>query len=205
MSKEETAIVFDWDDTLLASSFLASKGYYDQDYKHCSDTDTQLQILEKTVEILLTKALGHGSVFIVTNSETGWVEQSAEKFFPSLKPLLEYVTIISACSSYCEEYPNSPFVWKLIAFRERIVDASMKHIISIGDSHAERDAVRTVLNESQNLQTKSVKLLNNPSATQLHNQLEFLNRHFNPLCLHKGNLDLMIVSDQSLIDLREIA
>jgi predicted 2-oxoglutarate/Fe(II)-dependent dioxygenase YbiX len=87
-------IVFDWDDTLLASTFLSSKGYrLDTDRALLLDIEKSLQELETSIITVLNTALQHGEVHIITNAETGWVELSAAKFIPS-------VAIIKSCYYY---------------------------------------------------------------------------------------------------------
>jgi hypothetical protein len=46
--------------------------------------EQQLRELEAAVSSLLTLALTYGSVHIVTNAETGWVQLSAQKFMPGM-------------------------------------------------------------------------------------------------------------------------
>ena len=145
-------IIFDWDDTLLASSFLSSKGYrLDTPSNFCEDVEAQLKLLEKSVFQVISAALKYGEVHVITNAETGWVELSAQKFMPGVVPLLAQVSIISARSTYEESFPAAPLKWKYMAFQERLTSSFhgcektvSKNIVSFGDSHVEREAVRMV-------------------------------------------------------------
>eukprot|EP00455_Lapot_gusevi_P020373 TRINITY_DN2162_c0_g2_i1.p5 TRINITY_DN2162_c0_g2~~TRINITY_DN2162_c0_g2_i1.p5 ORF type:complete len:118 (+),score=37.77 TRINITY_DN2162_c0_g2_i1:265-618(+) len=75
----ETAIIFDWDDTLLASSFLSSKGFrLDVPLQPTGEIEADLRKLESCVISLLNLAMTHGRTFIITNAETGWVQLSAQ-------------------------------------------------------------------------------------------------------------------------------
>ena len=110
---KETIIVFDWDDTLLASSFLSSKGYrLDTDKSRLVDVEGGLRDLEQAIIAVITLALQYGEVHIVTNAETGWVQLSAAKFIPAVVPLLHRVSILSARSTYEGRYPDAPLKWK---------------------------------------------------------------------------------------------
>jgi len=78
--------MFDWDDTLLASSFLSARGYrVDTAAEAPASADAgdaaQLRALETCVCTLIRLALSYGTVNIVTNAETGWVQLSAQKIF----------------------------------------------------------------------------------------------------------------------------
>jgi len=188
-------IIFDWDDTLLSSSFLSSKGYrLDTVMPPCEEVDTQLKQLESSVIALLTLALKFGDVNIVTNAEHGWVQLSAQKYLPGVVPLLSQVTVISARSTYEQMFPEAPLQWKLQAFRSRMTTESEKeqHIISFGDSHVEREAVRTVTRGLSNIATKSIKFAERPTADQLRRQLDLVHSCFSCIYTHKGDLDLML-------------
>jgi len=120
-SNQETEIIFDWDDTLLASSFLSGKGYrLDSTIERTNEIDAQLKDLEQSVITVLNLALSFGNVHIITNAETGWVQLSAQKFIPGVVPLLNKVKVISARSTFEGMFPESPFKWKFFAFQEKL-------------------------------------------------------------------------------------
>jgi len=188
-----TVIIFDWDDTLLSSSFLASQGYrLDTVLPPCEDVDSALKSLESSVTAVLSFALQFGEVHIITNAETGWVQLSASKFLPAVVPLLSKVQIISARSTYEDLYPDSPVKWKFCAFQSRIDQRDPKHVISFGDSHVEREAVRAVTRGMMNVRTKSVKFAERPSIEQLRRQLDLVANCFQYIHSHDGDLDLML-------------
>lgn len=192
----QTVIIFDWDDTLLASSFLSSKGYRLDSMTRSADVDAQLKMLERSITQCLTLALQYGDVHVITNAETGWVQLSAQKFLPSVVPLLDKVTILSARSTYEELYPDSPLKWKYCAFQQRLsslfASKKVKNVISFGDSHVEREAVRAVTRGRADTKTKSVKFAERPSMEQLRRQLELVTNCFQYIYSHEGDLDLML-------------
>jgi len=198
-------IIFDWDDTLLASSFLSSRGYrLDSDMEKTPEheaVEQQLKELEMAVTTLLTMALTYGSVHIVTNAETGWVQLSAQKFMPGLVPLLSKVNILSARSTFEPQHPDSPLRWKFFAFQEKLhshysgewkSSGGKKNVISFGDSHVEREAVRAVTKSMTSTRCKSVKFAERPSTEQLRRQLELVTNCFHYIHQHDGDLDLQL-------------
>jgi len=217
-----TVIMFDWDDTLLASSFLSARGYrLDSDNGICAEVDVQLRALEQCVCAVLRLALTYGHVNIVTNAETGWVELSAQKFMPAVVPLLSRVTVVSARSTYESAHPDAPLKWKFYAFHERLSSvfgasalvagdalgdafvSSMssvasaaatvqKNIVSFGDSHVEREAIRAVTRGVSTCRTKSVKFAERPTPEQLRRQLELVTTCFGYIHNHVGDLDLQL-------------
>jgi len=200
LATRHMVIVFDWDDTLLCSSFLSSKGYRLDTPMTAQDAMIPLlRDLEESVIAVLTRALRTGNeVHIITNAETGWVELSAKKFLPRVLPLLSQVTVLSARSTYEHQFPESPLQWKTSAFRARVqplarLESSItKHVVSFGDSHVEREACRIAARELQNVRTKSVKFADRPSMEQLRRQLDLVNNCFEYIHTHDGDLDLML-------------
>lgn len=198
---EHNIIIFDWDDTLLASSFLATHGYrLDIDMEHCDNHEfvkTELKMLENCVTSIIEEALQYGKVHIITNAETGWVEMSARKFLPGVVPFLNRVHVLSARSTYEHLFPDSPMKWKYCAMQERLShvishEGSRKNIISFGDSHVEREAVRAVTRGVPNTRTKSIKFAECPNTEQLRKQLELVANCFHFIFTHEGDLDLML-------------
>jgi hypothetical protein len=201
---KETVVIFDWDDTLLASSFLSGRGYrLDSDMLSVFASEggkemaTQLKELEMSVCQLMTAALAVGKVHVITNAETGWVQLSAAKFMPSVVPLLHRMTVISARSTYESQFPDCPLKWKFFCMQDRLQHAfehahTEKHVISFGDSHVEREAVRAVTRGFPNTRTKSVKFAERPSLEQLRRQLELVASCFAYIHSHAGDLDLQL-------------
>lgn len=194
-------IIFDWDDTLLASSFLSSKGHrLDNDLELTEEIDAGLRSLEQSVICALTLALKYGDVVVVTNAETGWVQLSAQKWMPAVVPFLSKLTVISARSTYEAKFPGSPFQWKFqamhstISSRMRNMNLNNKHlhIVSLGDSHVEREAVRAVTQPMENVRCKSVKFAEHPTIEQLRRQLDLVTNCFQYVYSCNGNLDLML-------------
>ena len=80
--KKNTIIFFDWDDTLIPSSFLAENGLrLDSEQHHLDQYIDELKSLEKCVKTVLTMAQKLGKVIIVTNAENGWVQLSSKVSF----------------------------------------------------------------------------------------------------------------------------
>jgi hypothetical protein len=204
-----TVIMFDWDDTLLASSFLSMAGYrLDSVESASAEVDAQLRALEQCVCTVLNLALQYGHVNIVTNAETGWVQLSAQKFMPAVVPLLSKVTVISARSTFESAHPDAPLKWKFYAFHERLSavfggvggaawcgpshDSASKNIVSFGDSHVEREAIRAITRGVSSTRTKSVKFAERPTPEQLRRQLELVTNCFQYIHNHDADLDLQL-------------
>ncbi|KAF4658480.1 hypothetical protein FOL47_007966 [Perkinsus chesapeaki] len=84
------AIILDWDDTILPSTFIADK---DSESAHLQES---LERLQDTVVEVLSRALllTENYVFILTSSSPGWVHESCQRYLPRVVPLLCKVTIL---------------------------------------------------------------------------------------------------------------
>lgn len=116
-------LIFDWDDTLLCSTWLAGQGFrLDTPAVIPPATVAELKRLEKAVLSLLQAAQRYGEVVIITNAETGWVELSAQRFLPGLAPLVKTMKVVSARSTYERAFPDNPYDWKVAAFRHEVTE-----------------------------------------------------------------------------------
>jgi hypothetical protein len=200
-----TAIIFDYDDTLLASSHLSGQGYgLDSTKARTDDIETGLRALESAVLSVLQTGMRFGHCFIVTNAENGWVQLSAKAFMPGLVPLLDEgrVKVISARSTFESQHPGCPVKWKYLAFQHALDSVfgndggreskAPKNVLSFGDSHVEREAVRSVTRTLTNVKTKSIKFAERPSMEQLRRQIELVTTCFEYIFGHEGDLDLQL-------------
>jgi len=71
-------------------------------------------------------------VFIITNSDEGWVNYSAERFLPNLIPVLKNYRVISARTRYENFYPSQPLCWKAAAFAHEVNE----HFCSLEEASA---------------------------------------------------------------------
>lgn len=108
-----SVIIFDWDDTLLSSTFLSMHGFGLEASSVPREFDVNLRRLEAAVATLLQTAMNCGRVCIITNAETGWVQMSAQKFMPGLVNLLKKIEVLSARSAFEQHWPAQPKMWKV--------------------------------------------------------------------------------------------
>lgn len=203
--KSTTTIIFDWDDTLLPSSWLSVKGLrldYPAQLPH--DVIDELETHQESVCAVLKKAAQCGTVVIITNAETGWVELSAQRFMPRVAPLLHQFCVFSARSNFEPTFPDSPLDWKLAAFKKLVEETrpidtvvgslELPHysVISFGDSTHERDAVRKVTAGLRNTYCKSVKFVERPNLEQLRREVDLVRNCLDYISGCESDLDLML-------------
>lgn len=187
-------VCFDYDDTIFPSTYLSKNGYsLNDNMVRINEVEEQLEKFESIAYELLSTALSYSGVAIVSNSQTGWIQQSAEKFIPKLLPLLNKCTIISARSTYENLYPGNQIKWKFHAFQDLLKNnGGTYNIISFGDSFIERAAILAVTRDLPNTKTKSVKFVENPTANQLCQQQELITNCYKCIYTHNNDLDLML-------------
>jgi len=163
-----TIVLFDWDDTLLASSAVRGEDW-------CTE---QLCELEQAVGSILRNAMTLGETLIVTNGNRTWVRDSAARFLPGLLPLLSELTVVSARALFEDVYPGDPFMWKIAAFehlmtKERHFPAEPGlNLVALGDQMPEIDAARHVVQIiGGSSRVKTVKFAESPSVVELLGQL----------------------------------
>lgn len=215
-SRSETLILFDWDDTLLPSSWLSERQLtLDPSCNPSEQEQAYLDAIANTVCSLLVAAVHCGRVVVVTNAESGWVDLSAAKFMPTVLETLNlwHISVISARSEFESVHLQHPVQWKVEAFRHllllaypmdsendrskirrRIDNRSRRNVVSFGDSDSERIAlIRCVKSEpGQNSLYKSLKLCEHPTPTILQRQLQLVQRLMPMIIHHSGNLDLRV-------------
>ena len=177
ITKEKTLIIFDWDDTLLCSSWLVASGYGARGEGPITSVQAEAgAILATYTRNALVTAMGLGRVVIVTNGMQGWIERSCAIFMPSVSPILSLITVMSAQERYKEVF-KSTMMWKRWTFSD-VYQASFAgmegpfNILSIGDGVDEEQAVHRLNGLTHKNLTKSVKLKSSPSAVDLVVQLK---------------------------------
>lgn len=188
-TERQTVIIFDWDDTLLCTSSLADhKPLKEQlmsspieNYESLpKDLKEHLVKTEYVALRLLELAVALGQTYIITNGRAGWVEQSARYFMPSLLPVLDMVEIISAKAMYCDQYPDDIGQWKLQTFLDlqcNWSDHVVTNLVALGDAQYEMDAANAVMELADGI-VKTVRLVEQPTARELHQQLDVIQYSF---------------------------
>lgn len=200
---EETTIIFDWDDTCLASNHLRTNGFSTRfnPFPLRKEFAEMGEVLSMVVGPLLLEAAQLGRVVIVTNGTQGWVEESCKWFMPTLMPLISQLTVISAQERYGGIFPSKPIEWKRRTFRD-VLDAEtrplgrIRNLISIGDGLAEQMAAHamraypdTLFNNPVNV-VKVIKLLELPSVENLVQQQLALHDMLKAIVNHPTSLDM---------------
>jgi hypothetical protein len=175
----QTVIIFDWDDTLLCTSYLNRLGNAYLPRAVLND----LEAIQQAGKMLLELAVSLGPTFVITNATEGWVQDSAAAWIPEVFDALQNqkVRVISARTNHETQYPGEVGKWKVEAFLEvqrELNSQTITNLISLGDSNFEMDAVHIMRKEFTEALVKTIKFHENPFPCHLRQQLQLLTQHF---------------------------
>jgi len=191
--------IYDWDDTLFFSSFLAFKCWKKMDDL---DENTRNILLELKTAIMncLSKALESSHVLIVTNSDPGWIELCIERFIPGLLEFLTEKEIYVISSKYAFEHAYHYDSWKWITMSQ-ILSHFKEHttsrldFISVGDNENDIQSSMNASNTSQNIIKKTIKCLTLPKPEVLIAQIKHLHDMMEKLFGEKQNMMILFVEN----------
>ena len=188
-------IIFDWDDTLLCTTFLTPKGIYDEKLVLNSKQQDQISKLEKFVYNLLNKCIKNSDTYIVTNASKGWVEFSTKKYYPSVLPLLINIRILSARELFNKEFMLNNRQWKIETFKLIVNNYNKKlvtNLMCIGDSYIEMEAGQIIAKTFSKAYIKSVKFKETPKIEELIKQLSLLSIEYDSIFKSLKKLNITV-------------
>jgi hypothetical protein len=171
-------IVFDWDDTILPTSWLERQRMNPS--TAARHVQAALRAYEPVVRASFEQALKLGNVILVTNAAPGWIEASAQEFLPNLASRLRGLGIPIHAKPF---HANMNF--KLDVFRREAKGYS--RVLSLGDGPVERLAVLRCSDADVRL---SVKFREMPTMAQLGQQHELLQARLPEIMTSVQDLDL---------------
>jgi hypothetical protein len=176
---DSVLIILDWDDTILPTSFLASR-QLGLESAVPGDVASAFETYAKEVCSTIGCLKAFGRVMIVTNAEAGWVELTCAKFLPDLVPAIADLQRVSARSTYEPLGFQGPMQWKTEAFVEQMQSHfgdNDPSVLSIGDANHERVAAFHAAARLK-ADVKSIKLLEKPDLATLQREHALLQEHF---------------------------
>lgn len=191
----------DWDDTILPTYWLSSRGLLNSEAVANEEQRAQLAAVAEAAKATLEAAMAIGWVTIVTNAAEGWVQQSCCRFLPALAPLLDGLTIVSARTAFESQGVRCPMEWKRRAFDRElqgIADtlfyspgASLS-LVAMGDSSHEHDAVLKVAKNVPGCSTKSLRFAERPTPEQLVQEHGLVAGTLEEVAAHIEDLDIVV-------------
>lgn len=187
----QSLIIFDWDDTLMYSTFLL----HGASYGVSAVTRQHLQRIEKAACDLLDISLGLGRTFIITNAQEGWVEECVTRYMPSLKEIMQKIPVISARTEHEAECDGNVSQWKQRAFLKlgKHLDKDIvTNLVAVGDSVFEMDAAQLLSQQFSKSLIKTVKLQESPSPEELVKELDLIVSKFQKIVEKATNMKIRL-------------
>lgn len=222
-NKDQTIIFFDWDDTLLPTSWLRtsplvdSQGRINPNGPGNSDLLANLMRYMSGVTSLLRLAQDLGTVVIVTNARRPWVDASCRAFLPGVRhamqriPVLYGLELVNASGAQAKKGAVNLTQTKVAAMRtamnefySRYEGQSWKNVVSIGDALFEHDAIRAVVKErpeytaGQKCRVKTIKLLEGPSMAGLEAELKVVAAFLRKIVVLNDDMGLDFGADEAI-------
>ena len=193
--------IYDWDDTLMCTSFVAPAGILNLDDLKPADK-TNMKNLDQLVSTLLTKSMEHGNVFIITNAAYGWVEYSAKKLYPMTYNILKNIKIVSARGMWEKKLPGDYRQWKSKAFIETMKSSNINfcktaNIISFGDSIIELEASHKLKEMFADGYIKTIKFKESPQPMELIKELKIITSQFDTITSNMRNLSVKVAKKKN--------
>jgi hypothetical protein len=214
----ECLIIFDWDDTLLPTSWLRQLETRGPTAR-TRFVDLQLRKHAILVEETLRAAHMLGRVAIVTLAKSGWVVNTGMEFLPGVD--IESLIAELEIQVYYSREEDCPGAWDREDY-SLLKRMSMGHclrtwcssrpalhvgtVLSIGDSIIEQEALKAVFADPQNLCTKNLhcktlKLMDSPRRCELGEQLRQLTQLLPRLVATQKSFSVSVVKPQQLENL----
>lgn len=155
-------------------------------------------MLERAVYGLLCTAMGMGCTAIVTNATSGWLRSTAEKYMPSVVPLMKRIHVTSAQDHYKPIHGDKePDLWKKHAFQDVVAHFS-KHSWVMDNSEEHQLQVLAIDDNSDNIEAahlcltgceavvKTLEFKEGPTIEELLCQLQLLQQDLPKLLEQRG-------------------
>jgi hypothetical protein len=195
--RDQTIIIFDWDDTVCPTTVCSQQR--GEEGSALSAEDLDLEPVAAEAKALFRRASEVADkVVVVTNAGEGWVEWSCAEWLPELLPVLDSVEVVSARSTWEPRGVSSPTDWKENSFRDVIEEfysqypnQSWKNIICVGDAPYEHEALERVVSadlSGKRCRAKSVKFMPQPSVERLASQLSMLRDSLEEIVWHDDDI-----------------
>jgi hypothetical protein len=189
-------IIFDFDDTLFATTHMIRKIKESIECKNAEEFVLKMESLSTSIINLIKMAKKYGKVYIVTNAEKEWIDLCIKRHLPGCEILLD---LLDGLISARDEILTTDLVeteWKKVIFMKNFgnifQDGKMHHLLSFGDRLGDRNAALNMKMSYPNIIVKSILFETEPSLEHLLMQHELVLSYFDNLQKHEDDLDLIL-------------
>jgi len=195
-------IIYDWDDTLLPTTFLTPLGTLTNNFDLEEREKVTIKKLEEEVHNLLLSSIKRGNTYIITNAAPGWVEFSCRMYYPSVLNLLKNISVISARGEYEKSFPGNNSLWKVKAFLElkkKFNKNLVTNFICMGDNDYEINAANILAAQFDSIVTKTIKFQAIPKPDELLKEVKLVNDKFPYIYNSASNISVCLEKREKFI------
>ena len=198
ITKRETLIILDWDDTLFPSSWVIKNNLDIADPSTRIVFNDEFKELDDIVYNLLYTMKKLGKVIIITNAMPEWVSLSSS-LLRKTNSIMKDISIISSRKDYNKKKGTTIKDWKRMSFAKELhkflnQNKTINNIISIGDADYEFNALTSLYHWNKIIPKykylKTIKFMTAPSYHSLIDQLNVLSLCITKIRNRKTHMDL---------------
>ena len=171
-TKKETIFLFDWDDTLMCTSFIHSKvePLSEEEIKIISNLGLQ-------VTFFLEECSKFGKIIILTNSSKDWMKNTSEQYLKIKKESFKNIKIISTRDLYLKS--NIPKEkWKEMALNELLSKFrdKVENLICASDSEEDINIFKNISKLRKEINISTIKFKSKPSPLIMIKEIDYLSK-----------------------------
>lgn len=198
--------IANWDDTLFCTSYLTPEGFFSDKLKTNEKVIKFMQKLEFSLVRLLSLAMANGcDVYIISNYDVGWIEETIDAFLPLVKDIIENYSCSKINLIYTKEFDLNNNLEGKLSSNLRDNKIHKKSIINNIEYNYNNLDVSQIINNSVNSteynklndNSKNSKYLSIKSIFSKYSRCKFQEVVFNVICFSDSisiieNLNLVI-------------
>jgi hypothetical protein len=169
-SKKETIFLFDWDDTLMCTTFVLSK------VQPLSEEEIKITTnLGEKVTIFLEKCSKCGKIIIMTNSSKEWLKKTSEQYLKIKESFFSNIKIISTRDLFLKNDIKKE-KWKEMALNELLKKSgdNIENLICASDSEEDINLFKNISKLREEINVSTIKFKSKPSPQIMIREIDYL-------------------------------
>ena len=169
-SKKETIFLFDWDDTLMCTSFVLSK------VQPLSEEEIKIitNLGSKATKIL-EMCSKYGESIIMTNSSKEWLKKTSDQYLKIKESFLNNIKIISTRDLYLKNNIKKE-KWKEMALNQLLTkyEDKIENLICSSDSEEDINIFKNISKLRKEINVSTIKFKSKPSPLIMIKEIDYL-------------------------------
>ena len=184
---KETIFIFDWDDTLMCTSFITLKTQ-----PLSKEEKNIISNLGNLVSVFLSHCLEYGKIIILTNSSENWVKNTSINYLGISDLIDKNIKIVSTRDKYSNKGLEQR-KWKEIALDEinNKYGDKIENLICASDSEKDINIFKKFMQKNKGINISTIKFKRKPSPLIMLKEIKYLIECINSIIGTNKNYYLM--------------